>query len=63
MRNTEVAGFQLRLNRAVKERLTNEAQRNFRSLNNEINVRLIASLEKENARPVAAGQASDAVNP
>jgi predicted HicB family RNase H-like nuclease len=45
MKAAESASFQLRLDKAVKEKLTEEAQRNFRSLNNEINKRLAESLD------------------
>lgn len=44
------APFQLRLaSLAVKRQLEERAKRNLRSLNAEINARLIESLEKENA--------------
>lgn len=47
----KTASFQLRLDRQIKESLTELAQRNFRSLNAEINARLAASVaaEKEKA--------------
>lgn len=45
--DTKTASFQLRLDRVVKESLAEMAQRNFRSLNAEINARLAASLDAE----------------
>lgn len=37
----------VRLEQEIKDQLTEAAQRNFRSLNNEIHMRLAASLEAE----------------
>lgn len=42
--------FNLRLDSKLKEDLTEAAQRNFRSLNSEITVRLAASIEMEKGK-------------
>lgn len=44
------APFQLRLERWIKESLMEVAQKNFRSLNAEINARLAASLGAEKGK-------------
>jgi hypothetical protein len=43
----ELPKVMLRIDQALKERLQESAQRNFRSLNSEINVRLNESYEAE----------------
>lgn len=54
------APFQLRFaSLDVKRQLEERAKHNLRSLNAEINARLIASLQKEGAPPTATVDASD----
>jgi hypothetical protein len=47
----------IRMPAELKAWLEVQAKENSRSLNAEINVRLFSGLKKENAQPVAAGQA------
>jgi len=54
------APFQLRFaSPGLKRRLEEQARNNLRSLNAEINARLIMSLEKENAPAAATVEALD----
>ncbi|WP_197419240.1 Arc family DNA-binding protein [Burkholderia sp. BDU5] len=57
MKAYQIAPFGLRMQPELREYLTEQAQKNFRSLNNEIIQRLEASRQKENAQPAATGQA------
>nr|WKF58835.1 hypothetical protein HUO10_003336 [Paraburkholderia busanensis] len=55
MNSPQTAGFRVRLEPEVKEKLEDAAKRNFRSLNMEINARLVASLKNEKENAPAAG--------
>jgi hypothetical protein len=50
----------LRMPIELKERVVDAAQRNFRSINNELIQRIAGSFEKENAQPAATDRAFDA---
>jgi len=48
----------LRLEQEIKDQLTEAAQKNFRSLNNEINARLAASLQFEKGKALTGALGS-----
>ncbi|WP_080418603.1 Arc family DNA-binding protein [Burkholderia ubonensis] len=58
MKRKQIVPFGLRLPAELREYLTNQAQKNYRSLNSEIIQRLEASRQKENAPTAATVEAS-----